>query len=225
MMPRCEDIRELLGPFALDALEPDERLLVLEHLSECRIHDAELAELREVTSMLPLALEEIAPPARVRDSLLGEFNRLQQPAPPEPIPAAQKRGVLDFIRRPAFAYGLAAVLVLAVAGLAAWNLSLQQEDDFVARTTQEGNNSLRMVYLPEEQLAVLNLELPVLTPAQAYQAWQITDAGPVSMGIVNGRGTTAVRADLSGASAIAITVEPAGGSAVPTTTPMLVTEI
>jgi anti-sigma-K factor RskA len=233
MTPRCEEIRELIGPFALDALEPEERLLVLEHLSECRDHDAELAEYREVTSLLPLATEDAPAPARLRSSLLGEFDRLQRPAPVETVAQPQeaaarepRRGLLDFFRRPAFAYGFAAVLVLAMAGLTAWNLSLQDEDQpFVARTTEQGNNSLRMVYLPEEQLAVLNLDLPPLTSDRAYQAWQITGAGPVSLGLVSGGGPTAIRADLSNASAIAITVEPAGGSPTPTTTPMLVTEI
>jgi anti-sigma-K factor RskA len=234
MTLRCEEISEIIGPFALDALEPEERLLVLEHLSECREHDAELAEYREVTSLLPLAINDAAPPARLRSSILSEFDRLQGPAPVEtvatpreaPAPSEPRAGLLDFFRRPVFAYGLAAALVLAIAGLTAWNLSLQDEDQpFVARTTQQGSNSLRMVYLPEEQVAILNLQLPPLTSDRAYQAWQITGAGPVSLGLVSGRGPTAIRADLSNASAIAITVEPAGGSAAPTTTPMLVTEI
>ncbi len=83
---------------------------------------------------------------------------------------------------------------------------------------------LRVHYLPSEKVAVFDLDLPQLGANQSYQAWQITGSGPVSLGVVAYRGTTAVQADLSGASALALSVEPAGGSRAPTTTPILVSD-
>jgi anti-sigma-K factor RskA len=228
MMPRCAEIDELIGPFALDALDPEERLLVLEHLSECRNHDTELAAHREVAALLPMAIEEMPPPSRLRGSLLREFESLKQAGLPQVAAsrAPARRNFLDLFRRPAFSYGIVVVLMLAVTGLTVWNLSLRQDGSAVmARTTQQGNASLRMVYLPDERLAVLDLDLPALTPDRAYQAWQITPSGPASLGLVPGHGPTALSVDLSDASAIAISVEPAGGSLAPTTTPLLVTEL
>jgi anti-sigma-K factor RskA len=59
-----------------------------------------------------------------------------------------------------------------------------------------------------------------------YQAWQIVDGAPVSVGVLDTHaGQVAFTADLAAASAIALSVEPLGGSQTPTTTPILVTEL
>jgi anti-sigma factor RsiW len=50
--PTHEELRDLLGVYALDAVEPDERVLVEEHLATCPACRAEVAGHREVASML-----------------------------------------------------------------------------------------------------------------------------------------------------------------------------
>jgi anti-sigma factor RsiW len=50
--PTHDDLRELLGAYALDAVEPDERALVEQHLTTCPACRAEVAEHREVASLL-----------------------------------------------------------------------------------------------------------------------------------------------------------------------------
>jgi anti-sigma-K factor RskA len=56
-----------------------------------------------------------------------------------------------------------------------------------------------------------------------YQMWLINDEGPHSAGTMDAKAiapsTTAVLPDLDGSSTLAFTIEPAGGSLMPTTEP------
>jgi hypothetical protein len=53
-----------------------------------------------------------------------------------------------------------------------------------------------------------------------YQAWSITDRGPVSAGVLGARPVGHRFHASRGATAIAVTIEPAGGSTRPSTEPM-----
>ena len=128
-----------------------------------------------------------------------------------------------------FGYGLAAALAVIALGLGAWNLSLQDDDEgrVIQSAAQSDGARLQVVYVPEQTLALLDVSLPPLPAGQVYQAWQLSPQGsPVSLGVLaRSDGPNAFRADLSGASAVAISVEPFGGSVQPTTTPLLVSKL
>jgi hypothetical protein len=71
--------------------------------------------------------------------------------------------------------------------------------------------------------------LPVLPPASVYELWFIGAGGARPAGLVpavspgTGPGTTPVlAAGLASGDAVGVTVEPAGGSAAPTTSPIVV---
>jgi anti-sigma-K factor RskA len=231
MTLRCQEVDELLAPHALDALEPADRLEVLEHLSECRLHDEELAGYRDVASRLPLAVEAMAPPAGLRSNVVRRFEQeVAQSTSPEPAAPARRTGFFEgLFRRPGLGYGLAAALLATVIGLAAWNLTLNDEAPAAAVWTHVvEQNSMRMelVYIPDQQVGVVNLRVPAPAPGQDYQLWQITAEGPLSLGVVDYRQAAyAIQADLSGATALALSVEPLGGSVQPTTTPIIVVEL
>ncbi|HEY7270148.1 MAG TPA: anti-sigma factor, partial [Dehalococcoidia bacterium] len=130
-------------------------------------------------------------------------------------------------RRPQVGYALAAGLAVAVIGLAAWNLALSSNSDSVTvTTTQQGSMTLKVSYFHDQQVAVMDVTMPALPANQTYQAWMIDASGkPVSMGLMSNQGSFAFHTDLSDAKAIAISVEPQGGSPQPTTTPVLVQEL
>ncbi|MGI4895500.1 MAG: anti-sigma factor domain-containing protein [Janthinobacterium lividum] len=75
------------------------------------------------------------------------------------------------------------------------------------------------------QAAVLTAALPAVGAGQTYQLWLVTGDVATSAGLLDptaaGASTTFV-ADTHGAGAIGISVEPAGGSQAPTTTPVVV---
>ena len=229
MTIECEEAVELLAAYAMNRLEREEQAAVSEHLASCRLHDAELAELRALIAALPLDVNNVAPPARLRSSLLSAFDREIAPAHKPAAPARQPRaGVLGRLwRSPRFAYALAAVLAAISIGLAVWNVSLQSgREDLLVRTYDQGGMTLRVIYLEAEEVAILEVSMPALRPDQTYQAWKIPESGaPISLGVLESQGAFAFDTSLEGIKAIAISVEPSGGSLQPTTTPVVVQEL
>jgi anti-sigma-K factor RskA len=226
----CEQADEMLAALAMNRLDREDEAEMTAHLAGCRRHDAELAEFRALAGALPAAVEELTPPAGLRSSLLDAFEREAAPQRAARGPVREERprgGFLAWLSTPRFAYGLAAALAVAVIGLAAWNVSLQSKDEGVlVRTIEQQGMSLKVLYFKDRQLAVLDVVMPALPPNRTYQAWKIDAAGqPVSLGLLSDKGAFAFHTDLAGAQAIAISVEPPGGSAQPTTTPVLVEEL
>lgn len=242
----CSDAAEALPAYALNALPEEERLALIEHLAECREHDEELAAYRGVASRLPLvaAASPAKPPESLRSSLLDAFDREVSGAPaaaaepvvaavsePEPSPVepaapitalpAPRRsaGIFAIFQQPALAYGIAAALLIAVLGLTAWNLTLQDDGTSMlqASATAPGM-SLNVEYYADQKVAVLNIDMPPPPAGQVYQAWMIADGKPVSMGVIEGnKGRMAFAADMAGATGVAVSQEPIGGSTTPST--------
>jgi anti-sigma-K factor RskA len=218
----CEETDALLPEFAFAALSPDEQSEVEEHLAGCREHDPALAEYRSVVAALAITTEEIRPPRRLRGRLLTAFDSEARTAPvPGRTPAAGRLG--GWWRRPEYAYGIAAGLLVAVVGLLAWNISLRGSNAGpIVKEAQAGANHLMVVYIPDKQLAVVDFDLPQPGPDKTYQAWLVPQgAAPVSLGLLGVRGPVAFKIDLGAADTIAVSLEPSGGSSQPTTTPLI----
>lgn len=71
--------------------------------------------------------------------------------------------------------------------------------------------------------AVVLNDAPELPPDQAFQLWYVEDGGPVSAGVMPRvqDGYLVLAGDYTGDETVAMTIEPAGGSAQPTTDPMI----
>jgi anti-sigma-K factor RskA len=227
----CRDIDEMLVGYAADALEESQRCAVSEHLAECRRHDTELTAVRGDLERLAVSVSPVEPPDRLRSRLLSAFDEAVASPEPAPVsittaPSAAKRGLFS---TSGFAYAVAAAMLALAIGLGAWGLSRDDgggnEDVIVAQSSQSGA-SMQVTYVPSEKVAVMDVNLPALPPGRVYQAWRIDGGAPVSLGVVEtNSGSVAMHADLEGATAVAISVEPTGGSSAPTTNPVLVAEL
>jgi anti-sigma-K factor RskA len=217
----CEETDALLGEFVIGALSPEEQSAVEEHLADCRNHDAAVAEYRSVVAALALTTEEIRPPRRLRGRLLTAFDNEARAAPALGQP--HRFGRRGAWWRPEYVYGIAAVLLVAVIGLLAWNLSLRGNSGGpVVKEAQAGTNRLMVVYFPDKQLVVVDFELPQPGPDRTYQAWRVPQGGgPISLGLLGPKGPVAFKTDLAPADTVAVSLEPAGGSPQPTTTPLI----
>jgi anti-sigma-K factor RskA len=215
----CVEAEELVAAYVLDALEEQERCAFTGHVAECRLHDEELTALRNVSASLPRVVQAVEPPSALRDRLLGSFDAAVAGVS-QPVPMRRPRPRLLSV--PTFAYGLAAALLLLAVGLGV--LLSTRGDDLQQASAVSDGMELRVLYIEDEQLAVVELRLPPLSAEQTYQAWHIGPAGPASLGLVPNQGPTAFKADLRNASSVAVSVEPRGGSRAPTTTPLLVAE-
>jgi hypothetical protein len=122
-------VNDMLGAYVLDALSPEEQAAFEEHLQGCAACRAEVAELRQVVDILPLAVDPVSPPAELRDRILSAIDAEgDTPAVLQAVPGgAPKRtraaAAHSFLRgRGVWLAGVAAVLIV---GLVAWNVLLQ----------------------------------------------------------------------------------------------------
>ncbi len=242
----CDEAEELLGAYALDALPAEEAASMRAHLDGCRQHAAEAAELRAIALHLHEVVEPIDAPVRLRGRVLDAIaHEAGDNAAPRPISDLPTRSRLQsgqankqFFAPSAWG-AIAAALVIAVGGLLAWNLVLQNRDTSgverlasraptVATFRQpQGTASGTVVYFGADKKALIIVQgLPQLDATKTYEMWAMGDGDPKSIALMQpdaaGDGVTVVSFDASHASTIGITVEPAGGSGQPTSKPVLI---
>ena len=111
-----DEVRELLGAFALDAVEPDEAAHVQQHLAICDECAAEVANHREVAALL--ASEPVEVPAGPWERIAADLG-----APSEVVPISAGEGRRKRLaRRAPWILGIAAAIfaigVIGLGGLA-----------------------------------------------------------------------------------------------------------
>ncbi len=99
----------------------------------------------------------------------------------------------------------------------------EQNNDRCDILTDENNSELGTLAKREDNslLLVLNQNPP---EGQVYQAWEIADGSPQSLGIWEGR-VLNIEASLDQDSLFGVSIEPGGGSEQPTSTPILVVSL
>jgi anti-sigma-K factor RskA len=134
----CEEIEELAGAIALDALPEDERAAIEEHLATCRRGHPRIGELRAVAVLLLEAAPEVEPPAGLRRRILDAARTEGMgdgSDAPLPLRATQRPTDAGFIERQGQSWWArggwvaAAAAVVAVIALAVWNITLQRDVD------------------------------------------------------------------------------------------------
>jgi anti-sigma-K factor RskA len=230
----CEEVEELAGAYVLQALPEDTLREVEAHLASCSAHP-DIAGLRAVALGLARAAPEREPPPAL-EARLVEAIRQETAAATAAKPAVAAARLRRWRWPRLSPYALAAVLAAAVVGLLGWNIYLQVSPDggqdvtFVRTLTDSGGARGRILYIQEERVAMLTVEgLAPLAADKTYQVWAVGEGPPLSIGLFTTAGadeaSVVLRADLSQAKAVAITVEPAGGSPQPTTEPVLKAEL
>jgi anti-sigma-K factor RskA len=233
---RHNELRDMLGAYALGAVTAEEAAAMRAHLATCAECQAELAELWAAVDALPEGIEPLAPPLALRDRIAAAIaaEPLAPAPPPPPAPAITSRPVAPVVRPAAWWSGArpwvaaAAVLLLISAALLIWALRLRDQIQSVpaaetialAPTDAAPGASGDVRYLPDNQLFVVDVrDLPPLAPGEVYEVWLIPHQGaPVPAGTFD-RPTDrhAVIADRGQYQALAITTEPGPlGTAAPT---------
>ena len=237
------EITELLGAYALDAVDDDERAAVERHLATCPRCRAEVATHREVAAMLGSALatddgRSAAAPAglweRIADSLEEEPPAL---APVVRPPAWRRRGPIVAVG--AVAAGLLLAIGLLGGQIAHLNhqvgdlktalarpaidqqVSHALEDprhQVVALTATTTNQvAAQVVVLPDGSSYFLGHSLAHLGAGRTYQLWALADGKVVSLGVLGPRPDAVATRLERGMTRLMVTVEPTGGTPAPTT--------
>ena len=225
-----DDLHVLTGSYVLDAVSETEREEFERHLQFCPACDAEVRGLRETAARLALACA-VNPPARMERHVLAATYRTRQLPP---LAASRPGRVLHFPRRLAIlaaAASVAAARALGITQLSAQHQLDQARATAIARvvtapdahvdTARAAGGSVTVVTSIRLHEAVVSTSgMASLPSGRVYQVWVMSPSGARSAGLMQGSSllASAVRpGDLIG-----ITVEPAGGTARPTTTPVAV---
>ncbi len=226
------DLDELLGAFALDAVDGDERDRVDEYVSTNAIARREIDDLRETAAMLALApIEHVAAPIELFERIMGSIEMPVQASVTDLDAARERRrGASVGTWRAIAAVAAVAAVVVGVFGVQA---GLRDDNELKSQfaATADRGSTLDLVGEAEarvalaEGVAVLELgQLPALGDDEVYQAWAVYPSvdAPVSVGVFGDDIDYAEFEYGDDLSAIAITVERGGGVVQSTNDPITV---
>ena len=237
--PTADELRELLGAYALDALDPDERAQVDALLLEDPSARAELHELQHAAAWLGHA--SLRPPESAWAAIANEVERdlaaggapaptTSEDAPLAPVRTLPARREPRRMSRVLVAAAAALVLIIGAAGVFALTNDQSSPDPAAAQyaaalrnpsahevtlTSKQGTASARAVVLPNGTGYIGDASLPELRSGRDFQLWSITPHGAVSAGVIRDGSVHRFKV-ADQASALAVTNEPAGGRAQPT---------
>ncbi len=241
------DLHSLSGAYALDALDSDaERERFARHLSRCPSCTAEVRGLREVATALAFAATAEAP-ATMRGRVLAAAARTRQ-LPPEvrsrrlhARPPRPQR-TLPWVPWLSGAVALASIAVAVFFGLSrshtqdelnqvrAQNQALSvvlsaPKVQVLSQVSTSGGKAIVVLAAERHELAVVTTGLPALPAGKVYQLWLISKAKITSAGLLptakSGQTPAILATGVVKGDALGLTVEPAPGSAQPSTKPIV----
>jgi Anti-sigma-K factor rskA len=233
------DLHSLSGAYALDALEGGaEYDRFTRHLSRCQSCAGEVRGFREVGTALAFAAAA-EPPPQLRERVLAAAARTRQLAPEVKTHARPRRSRawVPWVPWLSGAVATASIVVAVLFGLAqahteqelsqvrAENQAISvllsaPQAKLLTRTVSSGGMATVVLAADRHELAVIMNGLPALPTGRAYQLWLIGKTKIVSAGLLPPSGQALASGVVKG-DELGLTVEPAKGSAQPTTKPIL----
>jgi hypothetical protein len=242
-----DDVAELLGAYALDAVDADEALMIEAHLDECPRCAAELAQHHEVAALLANAGSDAS--VELWDQIAA---RLVPPGEPPSAATVLDAALADALprrlsqrhrraRSSALAVvGAVAAAVIALLALQVNHLNTDNRQHGLAQDAQaaQQNPAARtvtlasttashgtladLVILPSGSGYMINSKLSPLASDETYQLWGVEEGRTVSLGLLGSRPTDVAFTVGRGAPilAYAVTAERAGGVVAPTHSPV-----
>ena len=241
---RFEELREA---YVLGALPEEDRREFEEYFAAHPGRQAEIEELSAVAGLLALSPQEQEPSPELRRRIMGAV-RAEATEADAVHPRAGRRSWLVGLRETVGVRDLAlAAAAMLVIGLFSWSMLLQGEvRDLQGRVqglqsqpqgpqmialggagTKQGAR-VELVTLEGDRAVLMAENMPPVPEGKTYQIWVIRGDTPQPSGLFEPNGdpiAAVVEKPVEGADAVAVTVEPEGGSKEPTTDPMLVGEV
>lgn len=234
-----DELTGLVGAYALDALDDDEREVFEQHLRTCAECAEEVQGLRATAAELS-HLSAVGPPPQLRAAVLDAVAQ-SRPLPPL-VDTTRADNVLPLRRDRAKTLwqGLAAACALIAIAASAWGFNqhraaegpsntrasvvqelLNAPDVKAATTTMKQGQGILIYSKSERRLVLVGRGMPTLPSDKTYQLWMMTGSGePISGGVFRtdqaGNVEVPASGNLDGVGQMAISVEPAGGSEQPT---------
>ncbi len=244
------DLHGLTGVYAVDALAGAERDQFEFHLNRCQQCANEVRGFRETTTRLALAVAA-TPPAGLRERVLAAVAITRQ-LPPEMPEAAARRSQPSRSARsigrgwyPRLATAVAVAALAAAVALGITQATTQHQlnqaqaqnqavasvlaapdAQLASRSTLAGGLATVVVSRSRHALVITTSGLPALTGGKVYELWYLAPGNVRPAGLLpavtHGQTAPLLAAHITAGDKMALTVEPAGGTSHPTTTPILV---
>jgi anti-sigma-K factor RskA len=242
-MAEHDELETLVAGWVLGVLDPGDLQAVRAHLATCPICRETVVRLGRAVGVLPLGVEEITPPAGLRERILvaAAASRGEAVSPvtarsrqPRETRATKASPVRPRGWMPAYAAAAAVVIALLV-GLVGGDLIGRgtPQSASVGRSQLVGHEGLagaraNVIDLKSDGVALVDFSgLPQVDPGRVYEIWLITPGGRADPAGVfvpdpNGSKFVLVNKPLTGYKVMAVTSEvgPAGTQA-PTQQPQL----
>jgi anti-sigma-K factor RskA len=244
MSVQSQELHLLTGAYAVDALTGAELDEFERHLQRCTSCTEEVRGLRETAARLGMTAA-VAPPPSMRRQVLAAASRTRQLPPSggrliaRDRPRRMTRLRRSLPRSVALVAMAAAIVVLAVLqvntrhqlqqtqqGSRAVAAVLAAPDARIETSATTLGGTVTAVISPRDREAVITAaDMPTPANAKVYQLWVISASGARSAGLLPGSSTgvtsPVLAADVQPGDRLGITVEPAGGTSQPTTTPIV----
>ncbi len=197
------------------------------------LRDSVLAGIAQVRPLPPLVVTDAAPGEPVLSGPVA-------PAAGEAAATTDGARVIPLFRRTTTWLAAAAAAVAVAVGGIAWSpwsadqptltavQQVEQAADAATVTSHKGDTTARLAYSRElGRSAITVTGMPPAPDGKTYQLWYVgSDEIARSAGFLaagkDGRAESVLQGDIDSAAAVGVTVEPAGGSAAPTSAPILV---
>jgi hypothetical protein len=243
-MTAHEQLQDLLGAYALDAVDDAERLQVEEHLRGCAACRAEVAQHREVAAHF--ADGAAAPPERLWGRIAAALHADEEA---DGLAGAYPLAVRAPRRRWGAALVVAAAVIVAALGVLGWQVARQNHQVSRLRAAVSSTAISRVagaaladprsrVFLLSapgggvQVTAVLQPDgtgyllragaLPALPAGKTYQLWGIAGTDKISLGVLGASPSVVAFHAGPGVSALAVTAEAGAGAVQPSGAPVVV---
>lgn len=243
-----ERFEEQKDAYVLGALPLEERAEFERYLAAFPERQAEVDELGALANLLAFSPQQQEPPPELR-------RKVMEVVEAEAAPRRVRRrsifaGIREYLNARNLALGAAAMLVI---GLLSWNVLLQDQVQDLTGQVEEAQTeqpeppqgqanqtiplegawaqqgaSAELASIDENRVILVAENMPSVPENRTCQIWVIHDDVPTPSGLFDPDGNmtaTAVTTPIEKADAIAVTVEPAGGSEKPTSEPVLLTKL
>ncbi|MER7719765.1 anti-sigma factor [Streptomyces flaveolus] len=238
------DLHALTGAYAVHALGSDERAAFERHLAACDDCAQEVAEFTATAGRLALASTVRTRPA-MREQVLKRVTTVRQ-MPPSAAPAERvRRGVRRGQGSARWALAACVAAAAAFGGTAVWQYQRAQDAQHEAAQTQRhvedlagvlaapdaksrsahlaGGTGTLVVSAGRDRAVFMASNLAAPPRGKVYQLWFADGTKMRSAGLLKADDSSQavlMQGAVDGASGVGITVEPAGGSQQPTSTPL-----
>lgn len=227
-----EDLHLMTGAYVLDSLDDLERAAFERHLPSCESCRVEVAELAATTAEIGIA-QQAEPPESLRQDVMAVVSQTAQASPHVSKLGAGRRWtkVLAGVAVASAVVGAFAVGSLTSSPTSGELLADEQTQMMIATAPDAKMMPMEMADGAHSSIVVSNAEgqallvadgLPMPTNDDVYQLWLIDQTGtPHEMDMFrpdsDGQVALMVVGDFKDATALEMTMEPAGGSRQPST--------